>query len=109
MHDCGVEVTTLSEAPSASSDDALRSVVGQVARKTDGVDAVLDSAPLGGSEDATYLMRRVQQRGGDAAYVCIGTDHPGGHHTATFDVDEASLDIGVDVLTETILRLATPE
>jgi aminobenzoyl-glutamate utilization protein A len=48
-------------------------------------------------------MRRVQERGGEAGYVCIGTDHPGGHHTATFDVDERSLAIGVDVLTGAVL------
>jgi aminobenzoyl-glutamate utilization protein A len=51
-------------------------------------------------------MHRVQEQGGEAAYVCIGTDHPGGHHTATFDVDEDSLAIGVEVLTESVLDIA---
>jgi len=105
MHDCEVEVETVSEAPSAETDDEVRSVVADVASETAGVDSVVESASLGGSEDATYLMRRVQQQGGVAGYVCIGTDHPGGHHTATFDVDERSLRIGVDVLSEAIRRL----
>jgi Peptidase family M20/M25/M40. len=60
---------------------------------------------IGGSEDATYLMRAVQEAGGDATYVGIGTDHPGGHHTATFDVDEESLMIGVETITRSILAL----
>jgi aminobenzoyl-glutamate utilization protein A len=51
-------------------------------------------------------MRRVQERGGLAAYVAVGTDHPGGHHTPTFDVDEATLDIGIDVLTDAIASTA---
>jgi aminobenzoyl-glutamate utilization protein A len=105
MHDCEVTVEDLGEAPSAVSDDELASVVADVAGDTTSVDSVLQTDNLGGSEDATYLMQRVQDYGGTAAYVGVGTDHPGGHHTATFDVDERSLDIGVDVLTDTILAL----
>jgi aminobenzoyl-glutamate utilization protein A len=52
-------------------------------------------------------MRAVQQNGGSAAYVGVGTDHPGGHHTATFDVDEDSIPIGIDVLTGAIHEIAT--
>jgi aminobenzoyl-glutamate utilization protein A len=54
-------------------------------------------------------MDRVQAHGGTATFVGIGTDHPGGHHTPTFDVDERTLGIGVDVLVETIARLSGPE
>jgi aminobenzoyl-glutamate utilization protein A len=39
----------------------------------------------------------------------VGTDHPGGHHTATFDVDEDSLEIGVGVLADAIERLLDGE
>jgi aminobenzoyl-glutamate utilization protein A len=105
-HDCSVSVETTGEAPSAASDEALRTVVREVAGETAGVDSVLDRAPLGGSEDATFLMRRVQEGGGRASFVCIGTDHPGGHHTGTFDVDERTLGIGVDVLTGAVRALA---
>ncbi|PSP83624.1 amidohydrolase [Halobacteriales archaeon QS_6_64_34] len=105
MHGCESELTTVAEAPSAESDADLADVVYAVAEGVDGVDSVLHSAPLGGSEDATYLMDRVQEHGGQASYVGIGTDHPGGHHTPTFDVDERSLDIGVDVLAGAIGQL----
>ncbi|MEF8851967.1 MAG: amidohydrolase [Haloarculaceae archaeon] len=107
MHDCEVTVETMGEAPGADSDDAVVDVVAEVADGVEDVDSVLRYAELGGSEDATYLMRRVQEGGGKAAYVCIGTDHPGGHHTATFDVDEASLDIGVAVLARGVRELAS--
>ncbi|QCC47995.1 amidohydrolase [Halobellus limi] len=105
MHGCDVETATAGRAPSTRSDDGLREVVAAVARDTDGVTSVLESDHLGGSEDATYLMRRVQERGGYAAYVGVGTDHPGGHHTATFDVDEASIDHGVEVLSRAVVEL----
>ncbi len=102
MHDCTVEVTRGSEAPSAESDEAVASVVAENAEGHDHVHTVTPHGELGASEDATYLMRRVQERGGVASFVGVGTDHPGGHHTATFDVDERSLRIGVDVLADTI-------
>ena len=106
MHGCDVETGIVSEAPGAESDAEIADVVGAVAADVAGVDTVLDAAPLGGSEDATYLMRRVQEGGGRACYVIVGTDYPGGHHTATFDVDEDSLAIGVDTLAGVIERIA---
>ena len=106
MHDCGVDVSTEGRAPSGRSDTELAAVVGDVARSVTGVDTVLDSDDLGGSEDATYLMRRVQERGGKAAYVGVGTDHPSGHHTPNFDVDEDSIRVGVEVLSGAIRRAA---
>jgi aminobenzoyl-glutamate utilization protein A len=106
MHECAVEVTQMGEAPGATSDDAVVDVVEAAARETADVDSVLRRDELGGSEDATYLMRHVQERGGLAAYVGVGTDHPGGHHTATFNVDEDSLPVGVGVLAKSVLQLA---
>ncbi|CCQ32882.1 amidohydrolase protein [Halorhabdus tiamatea SARL4B] len=109
MHDCEVSVEWGAQAPSADPDPELRRLVYDVAGGVDGVDSRLERAQLGGSEDATFLMRRVQEAGGQATFVGIGTDHPGGHHTATFDVDETSIGIGVDVLTEAILAISEQE
>ena len=104
-HDCGVEWAVAGKAPSATSDDSLVDVVAGVAEAVPTVETVRRRGTLGGSEDATYLMEAVQAAGGDASYVGIGTDHPGGHHTATFDVDEASLAIGVETISRSILAL----
>ncbi len=106
MHDCEVDIGTAGDAPSAVSDEELVDLVYDVAGGTEGVDSLVRRDSLGGSEDATYLMQRVQDRGGKACYVGVGTDHPGGHHTATFDVDEDSLPVGVSVLAESIRRLS---
>jgi len=105
MHGCEARIEEGASAPSAESDAEIVETVADVAGSAKGVDSVVERAKLGGSEDATYLMKAVQDRGGKACYVGIGTDHPGGHHTATFDVDEASLGIGVDVLAGAIQRL----
>ncbi|WP_242509275.1 M20/M25/M40 family metallo-hydrolase, partial [Natrinema altunense] len=106
MHDCTVSFETGAEAPSATSDGELASIVADVAGQTAGVERVLERDELGGSEDATFLMKAVQENGGAACYVGVGTDHPTGHHTATFDVDEASIGHGIDVLTGTIEEIS---
>jgi aminobenzoyl-glutamate utilization protein A len=106
MHGCDVALTTVGEAPSARSDQELVDAVLDAARGSERVDSPVERDALGGSEDATFLMQRVQEAGGLACYVGVGTDHPGGHHTATFDVDEASIGIGVEVLLEAISRIA---
>ena len=105
-HGCSVNIDVEGEAPSAESDEELVDVVhGAAADHPDVTDATRRGG-LGGSEDATYLMQHVQDNGGLATYVGVGTDHPGGHHTATFDVDEASIALGVDVLSEAIVETA---
>lgn len=109
MHGCEVETEIGAKAPSAESDDELVGIVGETARELSDVDNVIDYDELGGSEDATFLMDAVQDNGGLAAYLAVGTDHPGGHHTATFDVDEKSLPIGVAVLTGAIKQTAAKQ
>ena len=105
-HDCSVDIDVEGEAPSAESDEELVDVVhGAAANHPDVTDATRRGG-LGGSEDATYLMQHVQDDGGLATYIGVGTDHPGGHHTATFDVDEDSLEIGVATLAGAIERIA---
>ncbi|MFC3958797.1 amidohydrolase [Halovivax cerinus] len=108
LHDVELEIPqdVGASAPSAESDDEVAAVVAAVAGDVDGVTTVLDRAVLDGSEDATHLMRRVTHNGGRAAYVGVGTDHPGGHHTETFDVDEESLRIGVEVISGAVTDLA---
>jgi aminobenzoyl-glutamate utilization protein A len=106
MHDCELDLSLAGDAPAAENDPAAVDAVERAARDAAGVDSVVRTAPLGGSEDATVLMRAVQENGGVAGYACVGTDHPGGHHTATFDVDEDSLPLGVTVLSDAVRNLA---
>ena len=106
MHEVDVDIETLGRAPSATSDEELVAPIAAVAGDVDGVTNVVERDEIGGSEDATYMMRAVQENGGHAAYVGVGTSHPGGHHTSTFDVEEESLDVGVDFLTAAVLEIA---
>ena len=76
--------------------------VATAAESVDSVTTVLGRERAGASEDASFLIERVQEAGGVATYVGVGASNPAGHHTPRFDLDEDALDIGVDVVTATI-------
>lgn len=61
-------------------------------------ETVEKSYSFGASEDATYLMERVQEEGGETAYLVFGTDLASGHHASRFDFDE-------DVLLQAVERM----
>ncbi|PSP37592.1 amidohydrolase [Halobacteriales archaeon QH_7_65_31] len=102
---CAVDVDVVGDAPSATSDESLVELVANAADSVDSVESLVRRGDIGGSEDATYLMEHVQENGGDACYVGVGTSHPGGHHTATFDVEEETIPIGVETIADAIGRL----
>ena len=106
MHGCESSVEVVSGAPRADSDEELAELVRRVAAADDRVDSAVVLDAFGASEDATHLIRTVQTAGGLATYAIVGTDHPGAHHTPTFDVEEADLALAVDVLAGSVRRVA---
>ena len=61
--------------------------------------------PIGGGDDATLMLRRVQEQGGSATYFLLGADLKGIHHAVDFDFDEAALPQGVDLFAGIAERL----
>lgn len=106
MH--GVDYTTslYGKTTTFTADDQLVTAVADAARSTDAVTTVTDREEFGASEDASYLIERVQANGGQATYLGIGASNPSGHHTSRFDIDEEALGIGVNVVINTIERLS---
>lgn len=105
MHDVELSTSLYGETTTFVGDEELLNVVGRAANAVEGVDKVLNRHPFGASEDASFLVRRVQENDGLATYIGIGASNPAGHHTARFDIDEDALQIGVNVLTNTIRNL----
>jgi aminobenzoyl-glutamate utilization protein A len=50
-----------------------------------------EALPLGGSEDFSYMMEKVREKGGRALYVVFGSDLSGPHHNGRFDFREEDL------------------
>lgn len=105
MWEVEVKIRPMGSAAGATSDPELAAVVRAAAEATPAVQKIQDHGLLGGSEDFTWMMERVQQQGGKAAYMMIGSTIAAPHHDSRFDIDEASLPIGVEVITRTVLRL----
>lgn len=105
MHGCTLEVRAMGSAQSASSDAELAGRVREHARTLAGL-TLRPPDTGGGSEDFTYMMERVQQRGGQATSIGIGADLGGwGHHTAEFDFDERALGLAIRLLSELTVGL----
>lgn len=93
------EVTLMGGARSCTPSPAWVSFIHQQAEALGLFSSVIDSKQqAAGSEDATYMMERVQQRGGQASYVIFGCELAAGHHNARFDFDEAVMATAVQML-----------
>jgi len=117
MHGCTLSIQPMGAAQGADSTPELARRVEQIALNIGGF--TLHAPESGsGSEDYTYMMRRVQEQGGQATFIGLGADlsgadwggadwgggHSGlGHHTAEFDFDERALALAVKLLTAVTL------
>lgn len=107
MQEVEVEIKEAGAALGGEVSVPLVEKLAAIARTVPGLDDVREFGPVTGSEDYTYFMARVQERGGQATYVILGTDLTAGHHNARFDINEAVLPLGVMFLGETAYELAT--
>ncbi|MGM0602686.1 MAG: amidohydrolase [Bacillota bacterium] len=107
MYDLQIEVKAMGGAESGESDEELIEAVKNAALNIKVFEKVHnEKMNLGGSEDFTYFLQRVKQRGGKGCYIALGTDLKGGHHTREFDIGEQDLIKGVKLLSALIIELS---
>ncbi|PVZ84748.1 amidohydrolase [Serratia sp. S1B] len=99
------EHEVMGEAVDLHNDPQLVALVSHIAQEQLGLS--LRESRFGGSEDATLLVKRVQEKGGKAVYFVIGAALKAGHHEALFDFDEACLLSGVQLFTGCVATLAS--
>jgi aminobenzoyl-glutamate utilization protein A len=105
MYDVSLSIIPMGEAQSANSNAQLARRVEKTALTLGGF-AISTNISSGGSEDFTYMMRRVQANGGLATNIGLGADLGGfGGHTAEYDFDEGALPLGVALLTAVTINL----
>lgn len=105
--DVEARTTVVGRAPAADSDGELAEIVSAAGAEM-GLTR-LDGLKMEASDDASAMMRRVQERGGRAVYAKVGTNLAGGNHTPSFDFDEMSLAIGVELIARSVLRCIARE
>lgn len=108
MHHVNCETELYGKTTTFTANQDAVDIVTAAADSVDAVTEITGRENIGASEDASYLIERVQELGGNATYIGIGASNRFGHHTARFDIDEDALQIGIDVLVDTIRRCAEP-
>lgn len=106
MYDCTVEVFKRGEANTTNSDEKIVGIVCEAARETQGVNEVFADHDMSGSDDACWMMKRVQAHGGSATYIGLGATIAAGHHNSHFDFDEACMPIGWEMLCRTLEKIS---
>ncbi|MCH6265404.1 amidohydrolase [Neobacillus citreus] len=108
MHGLTSKIDIIGEATTIQPDLELVSVVLEEAKQIDGFTSFKEDCDISlGSEDASFLIKRVQDRGGKGTYMNIGSPLPAPHHHHKFDIDEAVLPLAVQLLVRIGKRMLT--
>ncbi|HTU00546.1 MAG TPA: amidohydrolase [Candidatus Sulfotelmatobacter sp.] len=91
MQGVQVALQLMGGAAGCGNDPALVERMQRVVERQKLFSEIVPAGNIGGSEDCTYFMERVQKNGGQAAYAMIGTELAAGHHDSYFDFNEEAL------------------
>jgi len=95
MHGCGLEVRMVGAAPSLESSPELMEALHRIAPACGLTPSSFRRVRAWGSEDFSYMMNRVQERGGQATFLRLAAPGAGSAHSTDFDFDERVLVNGV--------------
>ncbi|MPM60475.1 Indole-3-acetyl-aspartic acid hydrolase [bioreactor metagenome] len=109
MYDVTCEITLAGKAESGYSDKELSLLVKEASSEVPDITNTVEYTSLSGSEDATYMMNKVQQNKGKAVYLMFGTERTADHHNNGFDFNEEVLKVAVKVYMMTVLKLYEKE
>jgi len=105
MYGVSLKITKQGESIRTDSTPELASMISEIAKTIPGVRETVKTRQMTGSDDACWLMRRVQENGGQASYIGVGATTAAGHHNDRFDFDEEAMEIALEVLYRTVKKL----
>ena len=105
MHGCTVEYKVMGAAESLTSDETLAQQLADFWKECGFAVSDTLMMSLGGSEDYSYMMNRVQQQGGKALFFRALTTCYAGAHNRRFDFDEVFLENGVKLFCSAVYNL----
>lgn len=108
MYDVKVSYEKVGYAISIPSDLKLAKILAKTASQL-GIHVVEYQNFKAGSEDATFLMKRVQDNGGLATYSIMGTELAAGHHNEYFDINEEDILTAIEIWFNTIFLVYEEE
>lgn len=107
MHDTIVEVEEMGKAYALECDKDLMDMIRHICEDNMS-DLKLpkeDLSPLGGSDDFSYMMERVQAHGGKATYMKLLTPIQSSPHNDSFDFDEKILEKGPRIFASIVYNI----
>lgn len=104
MYDVNVSYEKVGYAISIPSDIKLAKILAKTASHLD-VPVIEYKNFKAGSEDATFLMKRVQENGGLACYSIMGTQLAAGHHNEYFDIDEEDMLTAIEIWLNSVFQV----
>lgn len=102
VYDVKCQWKVVGQAPGAESSKEFMSLIQHEIEDGKGVTSLVSYKELNASEDAVYMINRVQEQGGEASYLLFGSPIPAGHHDPLFDFDEDVLKLGAEVFTRLV-------
>ncbi len=106
MHDCSVDIKLMGSAIPLRSDPEFAAHLRQTAEEKMGlVHDARESFESKGSEDCSYMMKRVQEQGGKAVFMRLLTPMYGAAHNRRYDFGEDVLAMGVKLYAGCTLEL----
>ncbi|MBP2078841.1 amidohydrolase [Oceanobacillus polygoni] len=102
MYDVSYEITPVGITEEMVCSETLIPKITKACQSSDYVKEVLPIAKVSGSEDASFMMNRVQQHGGKATYMLFGTELKYPHHHPSFDFQENVLAVALDTFIKII-------
>lgn len=106
MYGVDMKVVSQGESICSDSDEPFAKLVLTASEGMEGVNMRLLKGKMPGSDDASWMMEAVKERGGQATYIVVGSDLTAGHHNSGFDIDEKALEIAYELLARTIFAIS---
>lgn len=101
--ECDVE--HVGSTPSAESDDAAIDLVEKCAKEIPWFKEFEKVGSVGGTDDASDMIRRVQKNGGVGTYIGLGADFAASFHHSSFDFDESVMLPSVQLFVRLVQQL----
>lgn len=98
MQGVSVKITRMGGAASGNNSPELSERIRTIAQRLNIFDELGTMHNIGGSEDCSYFMERVQKHGGQAVYLIIGGSLAAVNHNNYFDFDEHALTLEAQLL-----------
>jgi len=101
MHGCTYEMKVMGGAVSMTSDQSMMDRIKKACGEL-GLPAADERMRSGGSEDYSFMMRRVQEQGGEASFMMVHSKQFAPGHNRRFDIDEVVITNAVKTFCATV-------